>query len=233
MMSLECYLHKFTFFYVFIGENVGIYVCCWECIYFVVLWLFDYLHIWKAGRERGEGLRSQSWLMVDWQGVTHFHMLEELLKNVIWTRSFDLSSSILNYWIFHYLISFSYTQSLFFSPKMGDTAQLNFAQKISGEFLSIWAKFPQISKFFGWTMDEIRLNRKKFARHFWGRTSTARIRPVRPKKYLLCSLSPNLVFSIISGQISPSSPTFHLHHRIPSIIDLLSSSGQFCAFISQ
>jgi hypothetical protein len=65
---------------------------------------------------------------------------------------------------------------------MGESAQLSFAPKISGEFLSIWAKFPQISKFFGWTMDEIRPNRQKFARNFWGRTSTARIRPVRPKK---------------------------------------------------
>jgi hypothetical protein len=32
---------------------------------------------------------------------------------------------------------------------MGEPAQLSFAPKISGEFLSIWAKFPQISKFFG------------------------------------------------------------------------------------
>jgi hypothetical protein len=70
---------------------------------------------------------------------------------------------------------------------MGESAQLSFALKIAGEFLSIWASFPQISKFFGWTMDEIRPNRKKFARNFWGRTSTARIRPVRSKKYLLCS----------------------------------------------
>jgi hypothetical protein len=46
---------------------------------------------------------------------------------------------------------------------MGESAQLSFAPKISGEFLSIWANFPQISKFFGWTMDEIRPNWKKFA----------------------------------------------------------------------
>jgi hypothetical protein len=32
---------------------------------------------------------------------------------------------------------------------MGESAQLSFAPKISGGFLSIWAKFPQISKFFG------------------------------------------------------------------------------------
>jgi hypothetical protein len=32
---------------------------------------------------------------------------------------------------------------------MGESAQLSFAPKISGEFLSIWAKFPQNSKFFG------------------------------------------------------------------------------------
>jgi hypothetical protein len=74
---------------------------------------------------------------------------------------------------------------------MGESAPLSFAPKISGEFLSIWAKFPQISKFFGWTMDEIRPNRKKLARNFWGRTSTARIRPVRPKKYLLCMYPQN------------------------------------------
>jgi hypothetical protein len=35
---------------------------------------------------------------------------------------------------------------LFFSPEMGESAQLSFAPKISGEFLSIWAKFPQNSK---------------------------------------------------------------------------------------
>jgi hypothetical protein len=39
---------------------------------------------------------------------------------------------------------------------MGESAQLSFAPKISGEFLLIWTKFPQISKFFGSTMDEIR-----------------------------------------------------------------------------
>jgi hypothetical protein len=38
---------------------------------------------------------------------------------------------------------------------MGESAQLSFASKISGEFLSIWAKFPQNSKFFGCKMDEI------------------------------------------------------------------------------
>jgi hypothetical protein len=38
---------------------------------------------------------------------------------------------------------------LFFSPELGESAQLSFALKISGEFLSIWAKFPQITKFFG------------------------------------------------------------------------------------
>jgi hypothetical protein len=42
-----------------------------------------------------------------------------------------------------------HAQLLFFSPEMGESPQLNFAPKISGEFLSIWAKFPQISKFFG------------------------------------------------------------------------------------
>jgi hypothetical protein len=41
------------------------------------------------------------------------------------------------------------TQLLFFSPEMGESAQLSFVPKISGEFLSIWAKFPQISKLFG------------------------------------------------------------------------------------
>jgi hypothetical protein len=46
---------------------------------------------------------------------------------------------------------------------MGKPAQLSFAPKISGEFLSIWAKFPQFSKFFGWAMDEIRPNWEKFA----------------------------------------------------------------------
>jgi hypothetical protein len=35
---------------------------------------------------------------------------------------------------------------------MGESAQLNFAPKKN----SIWAKFLHISKFFGWTMDEIR-----------------------------------------------------------------------------
>jgi hypothetical protein len=49
---------------------------------------------------------------------------------------------------------------------MGESAQLSFAPEISGEFLSIWAKFPQNSKFFGCKMDEIRPNRKKFARNF-------------------------------------------------------------------
>jgi hypothetical protein len=62
---------------------------------------------------------------------------------------------------------------------MGEPAQLSFAPKISGEFLSIWAKFPQFSKFFSWAMDEIHPNWEKFARNFWGRTSTARIRPFR------------------------------------------------------
>jgi hypothetical protein len=32
---------------------------------------------------------------------------------------------------------------------MDEPAQLSFAPKISGEFQSIWAKFPQFSKFFG------------------------------------------------------------------------------------
>jgi hypothetical protein len=32
---------------------------------------------------------------------------------------------------------------------MGESAQLSLAPKISGEFLSIWTKFRQISKFFG------------------------------------------------------------------------------------
>jgi hypothetical protein len=32
---------------------------------------------------------------------------------------------------------------------MGEPAQLSFTPKISGEFLSIWAKFPQFSKIFG------------------------------------------------------------------------------------
>jgi hypothetical protein len=36
---------------------------------------------------------------------------------------------------------------------MGEFAQLSFASKISGEFLPIWAKFPQISKFFGLSMN--------------------------------------------------------------------------------
>jgi hypothetical protein len=37
---------------------------------------------------------------------------------------------------------------------MGESAQLSFAPKISGEVLSIWGKFPQNSKFFGCKMDE-------------------------------------------------------------------------------
>jgi hypothetical protein len=59
------------------------------------------------------------------------------------------------------------------------TRAVKFRPKISDEFLSIWAKFPQFSKFFGWAMDEIRPNWEKFTRNFWGRTSTARIRPFR------------------------------------------------------
>jgi hypothetical protein len=39
---------------------------------------------------------------------------------------------------------------------MGESTQLSFASKISGEFLSIWAKIPQISNFFGLIMDKIR-----------------------------------------------------------------------------
>jgi hypothetical protein len=88
-------------------------------------------------------------------------------------------------YLFHIILVFTLVFN--FEIFTREPAQLSFAPKISGEFLSIWAKFPQISKFFGWTMDEIRPNRKKFARNFWGRTSTARIRPVRPEKYLLCS----------------------------------------------
>jgi hypothetical protein len=75
------------------------------------------------------------------------------------------------------LSSFYPDTVIIFSTEMGESTQFSFAPKNSGEFLSIWAKFPQISKFFSqWT---------EFAQNFWGRTSTARIRPVRPKKHLL------------------------------------------------
>jgi hypothetical protein len=90
------------------------------------------------------------------------------------------------------------TQLLFFSPEMDESAQLSFTPKVLVEFLLICAKFPLISKFFGLSMGEIRPNWKKFtqigkirpnwkkfARNFYGLSSTARICPVRPKKYLL------------------------------------------------
>jgi hypothetical protein len=34
-------------------------------------------------------------------------------------------------------------------------------QKNSGKILPIWANFPQISKNFGWTLDDIRPNREQ------------------------------------------------------------------------
>jgi hypothetical protein len=100
---------------------------------------------------------------------------------------------------------------------MGASTQLSFVPKISGEFLSIWAKFLQISKFFGWPMDEIRPNWEKLARNFWGRTSTARI---RPKKYLRCRYFSGRTRRIHAFEIRPRKfqANFFRFERILSIV---------------
>jgi hypothetical protein len=64
-------------------------------------------------------------------------------------------------------------------------------------------------------MDEIHLNWKKFARNFWGRTSTARIRPVRPKKYLLCKFCSRTLFEINLNKISTLRLKQQGHKKIP------------------
>jgi hypothetical protein len=61
---------------------------------------------------------------------------------------------------------------------MGESAQLSYTTKISSEFLSIWAKFPQ---------NQQKFSAEQLTRFAQLGTSTARIHPVCPKKYLLCS----------------------------------------------
>jgi hypothetical protein len=55
-----------------------------------------------------------------------------------------------------------------FSGKPGESAQLRFASKNSGEFLSIWANFVNCSAEVFADLRKFRPNRKKFARNFWG-----------------------------------------------------------------
>jgi hypothetical protein len=50
----------------------------------------------------------------------------------------------------------NYYTVIIFLARNGRTRAVKFRPKISGDFFSIWAKFPQFSKFFGWAMDEIR-----------------------------------------------------------------------------
>jgi hypothetical protein len=53
---------------------------------------------------------------------------------------------------------------------MGESSQLNFASKISGEFLPIWANFVHCSGEEFFDLGKFRPNRKKSARNFWGET---------------------------------------------------------------
>jgi hypothetical protein len=53
---------------------------------------------------------------------------------------------------------------------MGESAQLNFASKISGEFSPIWANFVHCSAEKFADLGKFRPNRKKFARNFWSET---------------------------------------------------------------
>jgi hypothetical protein len=64
-------------------------------------------------------------------------------------------------------------------------------------------------------MDEICPNRKKIARNFWGRTSTARIRPVRPKKYPLCS----------DSKISSATEEFILPEQVNNLLQKIRFLG--------
>jgi hypothetical protein len=67
---------------------------------------------------------------------------------------------------------------------MGETAQLSFALKISGEFFSIWAKFPQISKFFnGRNSPKSEKIRPKFLTAILNFADS----PGSPEIYLLCT----------------------------------------------
>jgi transposase len=54
--------------------------------------------------------------------------------------------------------------------EMGESAQLNFAPKFFGRNFADLGEFPPNKQIFGWTLDEIRPNRKKFAHKFWGET---------------------------------------------------------------
>jgi hypothetical protein len=53
---------------------------------------------------------------------------------------------------------------------MGESAQLNFASKILGEFLPIRANFIHCSAEEFADLGKFRPNRKKSARNFWGET---------------------------------------------------------------
>jgi hypothetical protein len=53
---------------------------------------------------------------------------------------------------------------------MGKSAQLNFAPKIFGRNFADLGEFLPNQQIFGWTLDGIRPNRKKFAHKFWGKT---------------------------------------------------------------
>jgi hypothetical protein len=75
---------------------------------------------------------------------------------------------------------------------MGESAQLRFAPKNSGEFLPIWVKFPLNSKFFGWTNGRNLPNLVEIRPEFLKANLNCADLPGSPEKYLLCSCEESL-----------------------------------------
>jgi hypothetical protein len=53
---------------------------------------------------------------------------------------------------------------------MGESAQLNFTPKNFARNFADLGEFFTNQQIFGWTLDEILPNRKKFAQEFWSET---------------------------------------------------------------
>jgi hypothetical protein len=103
--------------------------------------------------------------------IRHFFVLVKGEKSVdiCWRRVSEANGILRHKWRKSRVFVYFFTVDIF-SGEPGESAQLKFALKISGEFFPIWANFVHSSAEEFADLGKFRPNRKKIARHFWGET---------------------------------------------------------------